>query len=310
MESTSIKSRRTSFTNKKSLFLFMQVNIAGLQRSGKVRTSETYMTALSSFQRFMGGKDILLNNVDSELMMGYETYLKTHGVSMNTISFYMRILRAVYNRAVERGMVKQRDPFKYVYTGVYKTVKRAVPLKTIRQIKELDLEMFPSLSFARDLFLFSFYTRGMSFIDMAYLQKSDLSNGILSYRRKKTGQLLSIKWEKCMQDLIDKYPENTSSYLLPIIRSEENDRRQYKNAICLVNRKLKEIGEMSGLSHPLTMYVARHSWASSAKDKHIPIAVISEGMGHNSEKTTSIYLASLDGAIIDKANNLILKGLL
>lgn len=310
MKTVRVKSSKSAFTNKKSFFLFMQVNIAGLQRSGKVRTSETYMTTFSSFMRFMNGRDILLNDVDSELMIRYEAYLKANGVSMNTISFYMRILRAVYNRAVERGMVRQRDPFKHVYTGIDKTVKRAVPFKAIRQIKELDLEMFPSLAYARDLFLFSFYTRGMSFVDMAYLKKNNLNNGILTYRRKKTGQLLSIKWEKCMQDIVDKYPVNISSYLLPIIKNEEDDRRQYKNAICLINRKLKVIGEMLGIPHPLTMYVARHSWASTAKDKHIPIAVISEGMGHNSEKTTSIYLASLDGAIIDKANSLIIKGLM
>ena len=246
--------------------------------------------------------------MDSELMMGYETYLKAQGASMNTVSFYMRILRATYNRAVDKGVIRQRFPFKRVYTGVEKTVKRAVSFKVIKQVKDMDLSHSPSMDFARDMFMFSFYTRGMSFVDMAFLKKTDLSNGMLTYRRKKTGQLLSIRWEKCMQDIVDKYPGNFSVYLLPIITHIKKDERlQYKNSICLVNRRLKEIGRMLGLVHPLTMYVARHSWASVARGKHIPLSVISEGMGHDSEKTTLIYLAALDTTVIDKANMVVLR---
>ena len=77
----------------------------------------------------------------------------------------------------------------------------------------------------------------------------------------------------------------------------------------LINRKLKTIGNMVGIQLPLTMYVARHSWASAAKTKNVPISVISEGMGHDSELTTQIYLASLDTAVVDKANRMILKSL-
>ena len=199
------------------------------------------------------------------------------------------------------------NPFRHVYTGIDKTVKRAVSLKTIRQLCELDFSRNPKLEYVRDLFMFSFYTRGMTFVDMAYLRKSDLKQGILTYRRRKTGQLLCIRWEECMQKIIHKYEIKESIYLLPIIKDEEMERKQYKNASHLVNLRLKKIGEMLGLSIPLTMYVARHAWASIAKSKNIPISVISEGMGHDSEMTTRIYLASLDTAVIDKANNLIIK---
>lgn len=308
-KSTKVRSKRLSFSGKRTLFTFMQVSIASLEQAGRLRTSETYKTALNSFMKFMDGKDIPLNNMDAELMMGYETYLKTQGVSMNTVSFYMRILRATYNQAVDKGMVrKQCFPFKRVYTGVEKTVKRAVPFKVVKELKEMDLSNSYSMELARDMFMFSFYTRGMSFVDMAFLKKADLNNGVLTYRRKKTGQLLTIRWEKCMQDIVDKYPGNFSVYLLPIITHIKKDERlQYKNSICLVNRRLKEIGRTLGLVHPLTMYVARHSWASVARGKHIPLSVISEGMGHDSEKTTLIYLAALDTTVIDKANMVVLR---
>lgn len=299
----------TSFhrmTKENSFFSFMHMVIAQLKQLGKTRTSETYTATLNSFTAFRNEEDVPLDGINSDMMLLYEAYLKGRGVTMNTISFYMRILRAVYNRAVEKGQTSQNNPFCHVYTGVDKTVKRAIPIKTIRTLKDLDLSTKPSLEFARNIFLFSFYTRGMSFVDMAYLKKSDLQNGILTYRRRKTGQQLTIKWEKCMEEIVTKYPTPDSVYLLPIIKKQDNERRQYDNALHLVNYRLKELSTMLKLQRPLTMYVARHSWASAAKAKNVPLSVISEGMGHDNEATTQIYLASLETSVVDKANKMIL----
>ena len=293
-------------TKEASLFTFMHGVIAQLKQLGKIRTSETYTATLKSFMTFREDQDVPFDGITSDLMLLYEAYLKARGVRMNTISFYMRILRAVYNRAVEKGLAPQQNHFRHVYTGVDKTVKRAIPIKAIKALKELDLSMKPSLDFARDMFMFSFYTRGMSFVDMAYLKKTDLQNGILTYRRRKTGQELTIKWEKCMAEIVAKYPDNQTDYLLPIIREKEKERKQYDNALHLVNYRLKELSKILKLQRPLTMYVARHSWASAAKAKHVPLSVISEGMGHDSEATTQIYLASLETSVVDKANKMIL----
>lgn len=294
-----------------SFFHFMQGTIALLIRMDKYRTAETYTAALRSLSSFRNNEDILLNEVNSDLMQLYEAYLHNKALTRNTISFYMRILRAVYNRAVEKGLTGQHYPFRHVYTGIDKTVKRAVPLKFIKRIKNLDLSSKPNLDFARNMFLFSFYTRGMSFIDMAYLKKTDLKNNILSYKRRKTGQQLFIRWEACMQEVIDKYKlKSFSLYLLPILQYPyEDNRKQYKNTLLRINKALKEVGKLADITVPLTLYVARHSWASAAKNKNIPLSVISEGMGHDSEATTQIYLASLDYSIVDKANAQILKEL-
>ena len=298
-------------TREQSFFRFMEGVIVRLKLLNKERTAENYAATLKSFMRFREDSDVLLDEFSSDLMMEYEAYMKAQDITMNTVSFYMRILRAVYNRAVEKGLTEQRNPFRHVYTGIDKTVKRAIPLKAIKQIKELDLSMNPSLEFARDMFLFSFYTRGMSFIDMAYLKKSDLKNGILTYRRRKTGQQLTIKWEKCMEEIVTKYEDRSATqYMLPIITSPfANERVQYRNALYRVNTALKEVARLVNISIPLTMYCARHGWANIAKSKNIPLSVISEGMGHDSEETTRIYLASLDTSVVDRANSLILKDL-
>ncbi|MBQ5729398.1 MAG: site-specific integrase [Bacteroidaceae bacterium] len=290
---------------------FVEGVIANLKVLGKIRTSETYATTIRSFIRFRKGRDVALSDMDSDMMMAYEAYLLNNGICLNSVSFYMRNLRALYNRAVERGLTLQQYPFKHVYTGVDKTLKRAVPLRIIKKIKEMDFSEKAIFDFARDMFLFSFYTRGMSFVDMAYLRKKDLQNGFLSYRRRKTGQQLFIKWEECMQKIVDKYDTSQSSYLLPVIKPfvDINERRQYIYAAHKINRCLKIIGKELNLSMPLTLYVARHAWASIAKSKNVPLSVISEGMGHDSESTTRIYLASLDSIAIDKANRMILNSL-
>lgn len=298
------------YANEYSLFNFMESIIVKLKQNGKVRTSETYKSALSSFKKFRHDEDIMLDCLTSEIMEAYEAWHKGRGVAPNTISFYTRILRAVYNRAVEDDIIENRNPFKHVYTGVDKTVKRALPLSVIKKIKALDLSLNSALDYARDMFLMSFYLRGMSFIDMAFLKKSDLKNGYVTYRRRKTGQQLIIEWTKEMQMIIDKYPENATDYLLPIIRNPgTNERCTYRNMGYNINHNLKKIAKMVGVQIPLTLYVARHSWASAAKAKGIPLSVISEGMGHDSEATTQIYLASLDTSVVDRANSLILKSL-
>lgn len=295
-----------------SLFHFMTNIIFQLRDRGQIRTAETYSSTLKIFMDFRNDEDIMIDCITTEVIESFETYLRNKGLIPNTISFYMRILRAVYNRAVEQGAVEQSHPFRHVYTGVDKTVKRALPVNAIRSIRRLDLTRNPALDFARDIFILSFIFRGMSFVDMAYLQKSDLKNGQLTYRRRKTGQRLTIKWTSEMQDIVDKYPENKSKYLLPIIRKPDTYQRErsaYRNMCHKINHNLKTLAKMAGVTIPLTLYVARHSWASIARAKGIPVSIISEGMGHESEMTTQIYLASLDASAVDKANSLILSSI-
>ena len=301
-----------------SLRRFMCGLIMKMRMSGRIRTSEAYKSALNSFMTFlsstplrsMRGNDISLDAISAEVMEDYQMYLTARGVTTNTVSFYMRILRAVYNRAVDRGLIQQKHPFRRVYTGIDKTVKRALPIRLVKKIKSLDLSRNPSLDYARDMFLMSFFLRGMSFVDMAFLKSEDLHGGYVSYRRRKTGQLLTIAWTMEMQQILDKYPPTTTGYLLPIIRvSGVNERYAYLNAAYNINRALKKIAGMVGVTVPLTLYVARHSWASAARAKGIPLSVISEGMGHESEATTQIYLASLDSHVVDRANSLLIKAL-
>lgn len=293
------------------LFAYLGNRIHKLKENGKYRTAETYQTALNSFKRFRNNIDIQFDSVTADVIEAYESYLYHKGLCPNSVSFHLRILRAVYNRAVSDGITEQANPFGRVYTGVEKTNKRAIGIDLLKQIKEVELKDEPMLAYSRDMFLLSFFFRGMSFIDMAYLKKTDLKGTMLSYRRRKTGQILSIQWTREMQTILDRYPKNTTQYLLPIITvANRNPLYQYRRKLFQVNAGLKLIANRIGTNEKLTTYVARHSWASIAKLKGVSMGVISEGLGHSSETTTRIYLATLDATAVDKANSIIISSLL
>lgn len=290
-----------------SLFNFTNGIIIHLTIMGKNRTAEIYRTVLNSFIRYRKGKDLMIDSITSDEIKLYESHMQTRGICPNTVSFYLRTLRAIYNRAVDHGITEQRNPFCKVFTGICKTRKRAISLALIKQIKQLDLSKNHNLQLARDIFLFSFYTRGMAFIDIVNLKKNNLKHGIITYRRQKTGQELHVKVEKCAQEIIDRYHNPNNTHLLPIIKNHGNKYIQYRRGLQLTNRYLKEIGKMINAPVTLTTYVGRHSWGTAARINNIPLPVISEAMGHNNERTTAIYLASIDCSMIDDANALILN---
>ncbi len=299
-----------NFRVRWTMFGVLQQAISRMMEQRRVRTAAAYRQTLNSFRRFRTGSDLLIDELTPELIENYQSSLRARGNSLNTISFYMRILRAAYNRAVECAAVENRHPFRRVFTGLTKTRKRAVAISIIKRIKNLDLSDDAEADFARDMFMLSFYLRGMSFVDMAFLRKNNLRDGRLVYRRHKTGQTLEIEWRKEMQAILNKYPQNPTPYLLPIITKDGlNEYAAYRKVGYRINCQLKIIAEMVGVPGGLTLYVARHSWASAAKSKHVPIGVICEAMGHDSETTTQIYLASLETSVVDKANSLILSSL-
>ena len=212
-----IRALNAQSSNKTTVFEYIKIQIERLKSAGKERTSETYKQMLLSFMKFRNGEDLFFDIIDEALICQYESHMRIFGLCRNTTSFYLRVFRSVYNRAVDDGLTEQTNPFKRVYTGVDKTSKRAISLKEIKKIKDLDLSSSPTLDFARDIFLFSFYMRGMSFIDIAYLKKKNLSNGFVVYNRRKTGQQLVVKWEKQMEEIANKYLDSNNTFLFPII---------------------------------------------------------------------------------------------
>lgn len=296
-----------------TVFAYVEMQAARLEANGKLGTARNYRRALGSFSDFLGGRDIPFSLLDERLVGRYDDWLRRRGVVRNTVSFYMRILRAVYNKAVKEDIVPQADPFRHVYTGVDQTCKRAVGEDVVVRLRQLDLAHSPSLALARDIFIFSYCTRGMAFVDIAFLRKQDVAGDTIRYVRRKTGQRLVIRIEPCIAKLIGRYAGTgpMSGYVFPLLSSDDPIRAfsQYRTALDYYNRRLKKLSGLLGLEVPISSYTSRHTWATTARNHNIPLSVISAGMGHASEKTTQIYLASFENSVIDQANRSLIASL-
>ena len=294
-------------TNCPSFVSYIDEEIRKLSNAGRNGTAQNYKAAMNSFTKFIRNENFPLSSFTEEIVQKYESWLRNRYLSRNTISFYMRQLRSIYNKAVKANLTEQTFPFDNVYTGIDKTKKRAVDISVITK---LDLSYSSSLCFARDLFLLSFYMRGMAFVDMAYLKHDNIKNGVIRYIRHKTDIMLEIKIEQCISDIINRYASKSKlGYLLPIITRTDAEKAytQYKNKRSYYNKLLKKISQLIGPDILLTSYVSRHSWATIARNMNISLAVISAGMGHSSETMTRIYLTSLEASTIDQANSAILN---
>lgn len=287
-----------------TILAFMRQQIDQLEASRRFGTARNYHRAMNSLAAYFNGEDLPFQALTEQVVEHYGASLEQRGVVRNSVSFYMRILRSVYNKAVRLHLVEQSYPFRHVYTGVDTTRKRAVDERIIARLFQLDLRHSVPLARARDLFIFSYCTRGMAFVDMAYLRKTNIRNGTICYTRHKTRQQLCVRIEPVVQRIIDKYECCSSVYVLPVLRAEDAAEAfaQYQTALNYYNRQLKVLSGLLELDYGLSSYTARHSWATAARNHNIPISVISAGMGHTSERTTQIYLSLLENSVIDTAN--------
>ncbi len=293
--------------NETGILSWMQHLITDFERMGHSKTAQSYRNCLRSLTLYFRNSNFEFWQITQGLVTDYQYFLLSRKNCFNTVSFYMRIFRAAYNKAAKAGLTEKQNLFSEVYTGVAKTEKRAVKASIIQQLKQLDLQNQGGLAFSRDLFLLSFYFRGMAFVDLANLKKVNIQNDLIRYTRSKTKQDLRVKIEPCAKAILDRYQCLGSPYALPILKTSENSQKIYDSALRLHNKRLLKLSKMIQLEHTLSSYVARHSWATLAKRSGVDLTVISESLGHNSLATTQIYLDSLDQDRIDDANSLVIS---
>ena len=277
--------------------------------AGQFSTAHNYLKAVKRFIDFVGNEDLSLEEINAERLMSFTLYLQQEGLKNNSISSYLRVLRALWNLAINQGLLPmQPSPFRTLFTGVEKTRKRAVSESVIQQLALLSDQLTEGLRLGRDMFLFSFYARGMAFVDLAHLTKDNLKGDYLVYNRRKTKQEVRIKLHSSMIEILECYRDNGTPYLFPALKGIKQDYREYDSALRLQNKRLKKLAALLCVPHlVLTTYVARHSWASIANEKGVPLEVISQGLAHTSTKITYIYISHIDNYLVDEANELIVS---
>ena len=297
-----------------SFLRYLERSIDSNRSSGKISAAIKLSTTLNVFKAFLKKNHLLTNDdlsfgdVTSKLLISFEKEMRLRYLSPNTTSFYLRILRSYYHKGISEGYyLPLTDPFIKVYTGVAPTRKRALDLNGLGEL--INIELPEKFEFARDIFLFSFYTRGMSFVDIAHLKLGNIVRDEIRYCRCKTGQLIKIALEPCIREIIDKYRSvSGTDHIFPIL-AKKGEALNYSSSLRNINNHLSKISKLLGFKESITSYAARQSWATVAKQGGIPISIISECMGHTSEKTTRIYLSALEQTTIDEANRLIIRSL-
>ena len=298
----------------KSFFRLVIERIGIFEAKGQNKSAANTKNALKHFVAFREGKDIAVRVLSVNLIKDFQDYLvRVKNLKMNTVSLYMRMLRASYNYAVEEEIIEvDKRPFRKAFTGQEKTRKRAVGKQAVKQLIKLKLDNL-ALAFARDIFLFSIFMQGMPFVDIAYLKKAQVRKGYIIYQRRKTNRTLKVKIPREAQEIINKYwtKDPGCPYLFPIlVTGEGNCPGRYDSALRLYNKRLARISSLLGLDEPLTSYVSRHTWASLAHAYGISDTIICEAMGHNNIETTAIYLAALDTGVIASANKRLIASLM
>lgn len=293
----------------KFIITFMEHHIAKKEEQGKLGTARTFRCTMRSLKKYIGNREIKFSDVDNLFIKGYEEFLVRGKIKQNTIVFYMRNFRTIYNLAGENGIeTGDYNAFRNIKLRSVRTTKRALKREIIEQIALINLSIGSPLDKARDLFMFSFYTRGMSFVDIIYLKHTDIVDGVISYRRRKTNQFIEVAVVAPLKELIEKY-KTDSEYVLPFINENNYPTLYGRYLACysVFHRNLNILQKMLKITTPLTTYVARHSWATIAKEQGISTSVISEGLGHFSEQTTQIYLKEFDRTVIDLANEKVIS---
>jgi integrase len=300
---------------KISVFKYCQEIIDRLEKTNRIGDATVKKDLLRSLKKFTDNKDLAFSDINYSFLLKYEEDFLQRGVSENSISVYMRTLRAIVNLAIKEEHCNQSD---YAF-NTYKisklntdTQKRAINKEEMLKIINFDTEINSSEWHSKNYFIFSFYNIGMNFRDLAQLKWSNILYNRIMYKRSKTGKNFDIKIQPRTQVILDLYSkgnENSDDYIFPILNPEIHKTPQskvdrIKKINKRVNKDLKEIAKSVGIkaTHSITHYVARHSWASIQKQNGVGTSIISESMGHDSEKTTSIYLQSFVNDVLDEAN--------
>ena len=275
--------------------------IERLRKEGRYSTAHVYKNALFSFSKFCGTTNISFRQVTRECLRCYGQYLYESGLKLNTVSTYMRMLRSIYNRGVEAGRAPYVPRlFHDVYTGVDIRQKKALPVLELHKLLYEDPKS-ERLRRTQTIAALMFQFCGMSFADLAHLEKSALDQNVLQYNRIKTKTPMSLEILDSAKEMIDQLRSNKPAvpdcpdYLFNILhgdkkRKDERAYREYQSALRNFNNCLKDLARALHLNSPVTSYTFRHSWATTAKYRGVPIEMISESLGHKSIKTTQIYL--------------------
>jgi integrase/recombinase XerD len=288
--------------------------VTQLKESNRFGTANTYTDALRKLSKFLGNKDCHFGVIDYRMLTNFESFMLKDGLKINSVSVYLRSVRAIFNKAIKEGIVgRDNYPFRDFKIKSERTRSRSMTVEDLRKFFNFPLVEGSVKWKYRQIFFFSFAFIGMSFIDMAFLQPSDVSESRIKYRRRKTGRLYSIAINKHSSFILDSIATQ-DKFLLPILKSdisnEEEAIRIARESNRRCNKILKRIAKDAGIEMPISTYYARYTWSNVARKLGYSKDMIAEALGHSyGNRMTTVYLDEYDVDVIDEMNFNVLKSI-
>lgn len=298
------------------VFSYFEKRIETLNKTGKIGNAIVYKDFYNALLKFAGNPNLSFHEINFKFLKEWEESFKEREVKENSISTYMRTLRALFNRAIkDKSCPSEIYPFKEYKISSLKneTAKRAISREEIKKITTFKCDPNTSQEMSKHIFLFSFYNMGMNFTDIVQLKWENIKNGRIVYTRSKTKKSFSIKIVPPVLEILDRYQKTkgNSEYIFPILTHSNNTplkiKTRTKSGLKTLNKHLKLIAQELSIESKLTSYVARHSWATILKRQGISTSIISEGLGHSNERITQVYLDSFEKEVLDEVNELLIK---
>ncbi|MBL7808654.1 MAG: site-specific integrase [Saprospiraceae bacterium] len=279
--------------------------------SGKVGNARAYENTLNRLKTYLGRDYLKFTDINYDFLEDFQANLLNKGVKQNSISFYLRTIRTILNKAIKAKVLgRESYPFQDFSIKHESTAKRAVAKEVIRQIEAIELPIDTPIWHNRNYFLLSFYLIGISFVDLSFLKWSDINDGRVIYKRRKTGKIYNVKLTPKALKILRFYEERPTNtpFILPIIPqsslgNKEKELFYTRQGYSICNKYLKKIAELCRIEEKVTTYVSRHSWATIARSLGYSKDLIAEALGHEyGNKVTGIYLDHYSNVVIDELN--------
>ncbi len=310
MSAAQIKEKLKGRSTTTTFYNYTEQLIEIFNQTERFGNARSYKNVLREMKNYKKGVDFRIEEINYEFLKDFEKAYLSRGNDINGLAVYTRTIRAIFNYAIKDHLVEKASyPFDDYIIKTRKTKKRAISFDSIKKIVELKLTN-QNLQLSRDIFLASFYSMGTPFSDLAFWKKEYISEGRIKYDRQKTAKPYNIKITPQLEEILNYYlkQKKPQDFIFPIIKSTDPSEQHQEEIDALINhnKRLKKIAKQAEIEEKLTSYVSRHSFATLANNKGIPVTAISTMLGHGDLRTTQTYLAELENTIIDDYNTVII----
>ena len=294
-----------------SFFKYADKYLADLETGSKVGTLRKSKAIIGKIREFVGNRDLLFNQITVSWLKDYERFMRqVKKNKTNTVSSNFRTLRVIINLAINEELITDDlNPFKRFKLTTEKVNKDYLNEDELMLIELAPLQENSMKDLHRDMYVFSATCGGFRISDLLLMKWKNYDGERIVMKTKKTGSVVSVLLSPKAKAINMKYYKNDTEqehFIFPVFKNDldYSEPRFLFNSIssatAYANDDMKEIAQMVRIEKRVSMHTARHTFATRALIKGIPLPYVSKLLGHASLVTTQVYAKVIDTEL-DKA---------